>query len=348
MNKISRRTLLKYFGSGLGTMAAMDIMAACKPFINQQSTVTNALSSTNSAPTAPSANQAKATQPSTDTPAPTASNTPSPLPDLVVARGGDPQLMVERALSALGGIERFVPKGGWVIIKPNICNAYHGYEYASTTNPWVVGALVRLCLGAGAKKVQVMDSPFGGTAANAYVTSGIAEQVGLAGGEMVDMPNFKFSPVKIKDAPDHKLLLIYEDIFKADLVINVPIAKTHSLAKLTLGMKNLMGLILNRENIHLSMSKRLTDLNRTIQPGLIVLDAVRILTANGPTGGNLADVKQLDTIIASTDVVAVDSYATRFFDMKPSDIDYIIEASKNGLGVSDLSSVKIEELTVGA
>jgi uncharacterized protein (DUF362 family) len=337
MKTVSRRTLLKYLGSGLGTMAAMDLLAACKPLIKQQ----------NSLSTTPAARQELSTQSSSDTPSPTATATASPLPDLVVARGGDPQVMVERALSALGGIERFVPKGGWVIIKPNICNGYHGYEYASTTNPWVVGTLVRLCLGAGAKKVQVMDSPFGGTAANAYITSGIAEQVGLAEGEMVDMPNFKFSPVKIKGAPDHKPLLIYEDIFKADLVINVPIPKNHSLAKLTLGMKNLMGVIQDREAIHLSMSKRLTDLNRTIQPGLIVMDAVRILTANGPTGGNLADVKQLDTIVASTDVVAVDSYATRFFDMKPSAIDYIIEASKNGLGVSDLSSVKIEELTVG-
>ena len=236
--------------------------------------------------------------------------------------------MVERALAALGGMERFVPKDGWVIIKPNICNAYHGYEYASTTNPWVVAALVRLCFGAGAKKVQVMDSPFGGTAANAYVTSGIAEQVGLAGGEMVDMPNFKFKSVKIKDAPDHKPFDIFEDVFKADLVINVPIAKTHGLARLTLGMKNMMGLILNRTSVHLNFAARLTDLNRTIQPALTVMDAVRILTANGPSGGNLADVKQLDTIIATTDVVAADSYATGFFGMKPSDLDYLVEAQR--------------------
>ena len=132
---------------------------------------------------------------------------------------------------------------------------------------------------------------------------------------------------------------IFEDVFKADLVINVPIAKTHGLARLTLGMKNMMGLIQNRTSVHLNFAARLTDLNRTIHPALTVMDAVRILTANGPSGGNLDDVKQLDTIIATTDVVAADSYATGFFGMKPSDLDYIVEATKAGLGVSDLNII---------
>ncbi len=346
MDRLSRRTLLKYFGSSFGAIAAAKLLSACYPQSDRE---------TSPSQVAPSSTMevAQSTKPENSptateeiTPEPT--GTSLPLPDLVVARGGDPQVMVERALSALGGIERFVPKGGWVIIKPNICNAYHGFDYASTTNPWVVAALVRLCVGAGAKKVEVMDSPFGGTAANAYVTSGIAEQVGLAGGEMVDMPNFKFKYVSVKVPLSLKFINIYEDVFKADLIINVPIAKTHGLAKLTLGMKNLMGLIMDRESMHSSMAKRLTDLNRTIRPGLIVVDAVRILTANGPTGGNLADVKQMDTILATTDVVAADSYAASFFDMKPADLDYVIEASKAGLGVSDLNSLRIEELAVGA
>ena len=69
-------------------------------------------------------------------------------PDLVVARGGDdPETLVRRAIAALGGMEQFISKGAKVVIKPNICTAYHPYEYAATTNPWVVGALVKLALG---------------------------------------------------------------------------------------------------------------------------------------------------------------------------------------------------------
>ena len=115
----------------------------------------------------------------------------------MVARNGEPEEMVRRAISALGGMQRFVAQGSKVVIKPNICVAYHSYEYAATTNPWVVGALVKLCLEAGAKQVQVLDFPFGGTIDEAYNKSGIAEQVKLAGGEMVGMPRFKFVKTEI-------------------------------------------------------------------------------------------------------------------------------------------------------
>jgi uncharacterized protein (DUF362 family) len=345
MDRISRRTLLKFLSSSIGAYTVAELLSACNPVVTRIASPTP-LEPTD---TLGGINPTGEVEPlATKEEIPVESTaTSSALPDLVVARGGEPQVMVERALAAIGGMERFVPKGGWVIIKPNICNSYHGYEYASTTNPWVVAALVRLCLGAGAKKVQVMDSPFGGTAANAYVSSGIAEQVGLAGGEMIDMPGFKFKEVAVKDPVKLKSCFIYEDVFKADLVINVPIAKTHSLAKLTLGMKNMMGLIQNREYFHSWMGERLTDLNRTIHPALTVVDAIRILTANGPTGGNLDDVKQLDTIIVSTDVVAADSYATGLFGLRPEDVGSIVEASKAGFGVSDLNNLRIEELSVG-
>jgi uncharacterized protein (DUF362 family) len=345
MDRISRRTLLKLLSSSICAYTVAELLSACNPRSGQGVIPTQSVPS---ATTGGEKNTGEVEPLATkeDVPVETTA-TNSPIPDLVVARGGEPQMLVERALAAIGGMERFVPKGGWVIIKPNICNSYNSFEYASTTNPLVVAALVRLCLGAGAKKVQVMDSPFGGTAANAYVSSGIAEQVGLAGGEMIDMPGFKFKEVAVKDPVKLKSCLIYEDVFKADLVINVPIAKTHSLAKLTLGMKNMMGLIQNREYFHSWMGERLTDLNRTIHPALTVVDAIRILTANGPTGGNLDDVKQLDTIIVSTDVVAADSYATGLFGLRPEDVGSIVEATKAGFGVSDLNNLRIEELSVG-
>jgi hypothetical protein len=83
---------------------------------------------------------------------------------LAAARGQSPTAMVQAAIKALGGIERFVKAGADVIIKPNICVAYHTYEYAATTNPEVIGTLVALCRSAGASRVRVMDQPFGGTA----------------------------------------------------------------------------------------------------------------------------------------------------------------------------------------
>jgi uncharacterized protein (DUF362 family) len=250
-------------------------------------------------------------------------------PDLIVARGTDPEQMARQALAALGGMERFVKAGNHVIVKPNICHGYYSYEYAATTNPWLVAALVKLAYEAGAKKVQVMDSPFGGTPAAAYVKSGIEEQVIAAGGEMIVMPYIQFNKREVVDGLNLKNITIYDGLFEADAFINVPIAKTHSLAKLTLGMKNLMGIVQNRNTFHAYMGQRLVDLVNMVKPTLTVLDATRMLMANGPTGGNLDDVRQADTLVAGTDIVAVDSYGATLFDMQPEDLDFIVEGVRN-------------------
>jgi uncharacterized protein (DUF362 family) len=268
-------------------------------------------------------------------------------PDLVVARNGEAGELVRRTLAALGGMEQFVQAGDDVIVKPNICVAYHTYEYAATTNPWVVAELVRLALEAGARRVRVMDYPFGGSAEQAYVKSGIREQVEAAGGRMEVMTGFKFVDTKIPDGVDLQACKIYDDVLRADVVINVPIAKHHSLARLTLGMKNLMGTIYNRPQMHRNLGQRLADLASRVRPALTVVDAVRILMSHGPTGGNLDDVKQADTVIASPDIVAADSYAATLFGVKPDDLAYVRAASAMGLGRSDLARLQIEEISVG-
>ncbi len=285
-------------------------------------------------------------------PVPTATmgREPTPAPTkgeayLAVARGQDPASMTTAALAALGGIERFVKKGADVIVKPNICTNYHTYEYATTTNPEVVATLVRLCLGAGAKRVRVMDFPFGGTAKSAYTKSGIADAVAAAGGEMEIMNTAKFKKIDLPKGQNMKSWVIYEDILSADVWINVPIAKHHSLARLTLGGKNLLGLIQNREAIHQKMGGRVADLVAFMPPTLTVVDAVRILTDHGPTGGSLDDVKLTNTVIASHDIVAADAFAATLFGLTGHDIGYIKAAADLGLGTLDLISIKVAEVT---
>ncbi len=338
MKEISRRKALKVLLTGSTAIAATPLLAACQRAVEDLSP--------GSAPSVTNTPFGAVT----DTPAaenPVASTeVPANLPDLVVARNAEPERLVQAAMAAIGGMERFVPRGGWVIIKPNICTCYYSYEYATTTNPWVVGALVKLCFDAGAGKVQVMDYPFGGSADQAYKSSGIGEQVEANGGEMVQMAYFKFKEVKIENALGLRSAEIYEDVFSADTVIDVPIAKHHGMSRLTLGMKNLMGLITNREQIHRDFGNRLTDLATKIRPKLTVVDAVRILTDNGPTGGNLADVKKLDTLIVSPDIVAADSYAATLFGLQPEDLDYIKVGAKSGLGRSDLGGLNIREINL--
>lgn len=279
---------------------------------------------------------------------PTAEPTAAPaLPELAVARHGEPEVLTRTAVAAIGGMERFVNPGDRVIIKPNICVAYHSYEYAATTNPWVVGALVKMALEAGAKKVSVMDYPFGGSAEQAYKVSGIAAEVQKAGGKMVTMAGFQYQNTEIPQGRDLKQCKIYQEVLDADVLVNVPIAKHHGLARLTLAMKNMMGVIYNRPLMHANLGQRLADLNSRVRSHLVVVDAVRMLMDHGPSGGNLADVKKADTVIATPDIVAADAYAASLFGLRPRDLDYIQAGFEMGLGNKRIDQMKIEEISLG-
>ncbi|MGD0094755.1 MAG: DUF362 domain-containing protein [Planctomycetota bacterium] len=151
-------------------------------------------------------------------------------------------------------------------------------------------------------------------------------------------------PVDIQNAKSLMNFEFYKNALESDCdcYINLPIAKHHSIAKLTLGLKNVMGVVSgNRGEIHKSIHQRIADLNLVVRPKLTIMDATRILLRGGPSGGNLADVKVLDTLVASADTVAVDSYCVSFFDLKPQDIGAIQAAKDLGLGESDLSKVKV-------
>ena len=140
---------------------------------------------------------------------------------------------------------------------------------------------------------------------------------------------------------------LYTDIFEADKVINIPIAKHHALAKLTMSMKNWMGVMGgNRGRIHQRIGESLADINMVIKPTLTVLDAIRILTANGPQGGNLKDVKKMDTVIVGIDPVGIDSYGATLFGMMGRDLSYVRAGAAARIGIMDLSKLKIKKLNV--
>ena len=278
---------------------------------------------------------------------PTSTSTPAPSDAyLAVARGEGAGLIVQAAIRALGGIDRFVKQGDEVVVKPNICVAYHTPEYAATTNPEVVAELVRLCLGAGARRVRVMDQPFGGTAEQAYQRSGIGDAVKAAGGQMETMSKMKYQDTAIPDGRDITRWSVYQDALKADVLISVPIAKHHGLARLTLGMKNLMGVIENRGGMHINLGQRIADLASLARPTLTVVDAVRILMDNGPAGGSLDDVKVMNTVIASHDIVAADAYAATLFGLTGWDVPATAAGAAMGLGTMDLSGLKVEEINL--
>jgi len=262
-------------------------------------------------------------------------------PVVVVAEKDSPAELVRKAVKALGGMGRFVKKGNRVLIKPNIAFA-RPPEGAANTNPEVVAELVRLCFEAGAKEVIVLDYTLD-PARVTYEMSGIAKAAEAQGARMVYVSPQDFVPVEVQKG---KILSAHEvrvlkQVLDADVFINVPIAKTHSGARLTLGMKNLMGIVQDRGAWHRSgdLHQCIDDFVTAVKPHLTIVDAIRILASGGPKGPGRVERK--DTIIASTDIVAADAYATTLFGMKPEDVPHIIKAEELGVGVADLKKVKI-------
>jgi uncharacterized protein (DUF362 family) len=266
------------------------------------------------------------------------------LPYMTVVHGTPVGTNVKTAIAKLGGMRRFVGNGDDVIIKPNVC-AGRAPQYAATTNPEVVATLVRLARGAGASRVRVMDNPISSSPA-CYAASGITSAVKAAGGSMQVMSGSRY---KTYDIPGGKLGRhpVYRDMVECDVLINVPIAKQHGSTGLTLAGKNLMGCTSDRGRMHnLGLSRTIAELNAFLKPDLTVLDAIRILVRNGPSGGSLSDVRRKDIVIASKDWVAVDAYATRLFGKSPGFVPYIAAAAKMGLGKADLSGLAIKKYAV--
>jgi uncharacterized protein (DUF362 family) len=262
-------------------------------------------------------------------------------PVVVVAEKDKPAELVRKAIKALGGMGRFVKKGNRVLIKPNIAFA-RPPEGAANTNPEVVAELVQLCVEAGAKEVIVLDYTLD-PARITYEMSGIAKAAEAKGARVVYVSPRDFVPIEV---PKGKILSAYDvrvlkQVLDADVFINVPIAKTHGSARLTLGMKNLMGIIQDRGAWHRSgdLHQCIADFVTAVKPHLTVIDAIRILASGGPKGPGR--VEQKDTIIASTDIVAADAYATTLFGLTPNDVPHIIKAAELGVGVADLKRIKI-------
>jgi uncharacterized protein (DUF362 family) len=265
--------------------------------------------------------------------------------DLAVVKGDSPAAITRKAVQALGGMEMFVNRGDVVVVKPNI-GWDRGIEYAANTNPEVVATLIKLCYAAGAKKVKVFDRSCN-TAAMCYANSGIAEAAKKAGADLYHVIDSKFIPARFPAGSALESWPIYSDAVYCDCFINVPIAKHHSLSGLTLSMKNLMGVCGgSRGQIHWDIDKKLPELTRFINPDLTVIDAYRILVRNGPSGGNLKDVKTMKTIIAGTDPVLADSYAATLFGKNPKDIGHIRFGETLQVGTTNIAKATIKKITI--
>ena len=251
--------------------------------------------------------------------------------------------LTEKAVEAIGGLKRFISRGDIVWVKPNIAWD-RTPETAANTNPDVLATVVRLCLEAGAKTVKVGDNPCN-PAPRTYEASGLAAAARSAGAEVVFLDPTRFREMSI-GGERIKTHPVCPEIIECDLLVNVPIVKHHGLAEATMCMKNFMGVVDNRRVFHQALPECITDLTRFVKPRISIMDAVRILKAHGPRGGNPEDVVLKTTVAAGVDIVALDALAAELLGRKPEDIGTIVKGQEAGLGTMDYRSLALREIAV--
>lgn len=261
-------------------------------------------------------------------------------PGLVIADGNDPNVLMEKGLKALGGIQGLVKQGSLVVIKPNF-SVPQRPEAGCTTNPVLVSALVRQCLDAGAKEVRVIDHPFtnGAICLEKTEMRQYAEAAGAKVYVLNELSGKYYTQVKI-GGKQLQAAYFSKDVLDADLFINFPILKHHVLTKLTMSMKNMMGLVWDRGIFHSTdIHQAIADLNTFKRPHLTIMDAIKGITDNGPTGPGT--VRAYNQLVFGFDPVAVDAYGAHLFGLQPNSLGYLQIASDMKLGELQWERLKV-------
>ncbi len=277
-----------------------------------------------------------------------AQETSAALPDLVAIKNGEPDVMFDQGIAAMGGMEKFVQKGQTVVVKPNI-GWKRGPETAANTNPLLVKRIVEHCVNAGAKKVYVFDNTvYPARAAQCYKLSGIEDAAKAAGALVAPADHAKYySEIEIPEAAVLKKVMVHELLLETDVLINVPVLKHHFASHLTIAMKNLMGVVLDRDYYHgRGLHECISDFCLYRKPDLNIVDAYQVTMANGPQRARPTDLALKKTLLLSQDIVAVDAAAAKIFGVEPQKVQHIQLGHDKKLGTMNLQDLNIQRIVL--
>jgi len=265
-------------------------------------------------------------------------------PIVVVVHGKDIPKMLAAGIARLGGWTQFVKKDQKVTLKPNIAWISKP-EQGADTCPVLVAECVKACKAAGASEVVVPEKTCNDWK-QTFSSSGVLDAVTKAGGRMYALTEDKhFRKV---DVPKGKILKQTEvaiDVLETGCLVNMPVAKHHTAAVLTMGMKNWMGSAKERQTWHgKGLHQCIVDFCTVVKPAITIMDCTRIMLTNGPRGPG--EMAYPDELVLGTDPVAVDAYGATLFKKEPLSIDYIRIAHETGLGTGDLKEVDVVRLEV--
>ncbi len=246
------------------------------------------------------------------------------------------------SLNLIGGLESLVCPGDTVLLKPNVLCPFD-YRTGAVTNPHLVRAMCRLARAAGAKRVIIAESAAVGfdDTMEAFTGSGIAEVAREEKAELVDLLSVDTICMGIPNGRVLRRLQVPEIVMQADVLINLPVMKTHDVFPATLGLKNMKGVLQQKDKKRFhrwGLAQAIVDLNKLVLPQLTVIDGTVAMEGMGPVYGTPVN---LGVIISSFDTVSADAVAATVMGIDPMEIEYIKLATEQGLGCADLSQVQV-------
>jgi uncharacterized protein (DUF362 family) len=291
-----------------------------------------------------------------------------PVVSIVKIKEGDIERAVEAAIDLLGGIESVAQGKERIMLKPNLVSN----DPRATTKPQVVRSLAKLMKSAG-KAVSIGEGSAAAGGFNAkegivYRTKNpeileamqqyVFDELGYAElarsldvplinlhlGEMVD--------VEVPNGFAYQNITLHHSLTEIDLLCSVPMMKTHTLATVTLGMKNLIGLYPGtiystvRAGVHdhaadagsPGVAFEILDMMRANKLGLVVIDGSTAMEGDGPSNGRLLP---MDVIIAGTNPLATDMVAASAMGFDPSEIPTFVWANKAGMPPQSLDEIEV-------
>ncbi len=249
--------------------------------------------------------------------------------------------MVRKAVDLLGGMADIVKEGDTVALKPNILTGKLSGP-GVTTDPRVIEALIKLAFEAGAGRVQVVEGAgYGVPTSEALEMAGMKEVTERNGADLVDVDLDEVVEVDVPRPLILDKMPVSKSFYEADVRVNVPVMKTHDQLIMTLGMKNMKGVIqkpTKRLFHRIGLAKAVVDLNKAVPLDLTVVDAIHAMEGLGPSYG---DVFEMDVIMASRDVYSLDVVGAWVMGIPPTELEYMKAAAEQGLVYLDGSGIEV-------
>ena len=247
---------------------------------------------------------------------------------------------VRKAIELAGGLADIVKRGDKVIIKPNIVVA-QSPETGANTDPRVCKVIANMVRELGAKPIIGEASSVGQVTEEAIQAAGYGK-LREEGYEVIDFTKEETTKIPIPKGKSLKEVVLPKIVLEADVLIDVPKMKTHDQTEVTLALKNMKGILLDKgkRSLHhtFGIFQGVADLCTVVRPSLAVVDGIIAMEGLGPIAGDLVE---MDLIIAGKDLVAVDAVTSKIMGFDPADHGCIGAAVASGIGVGDLDKIEV-------